>query len=64
MDEVLHKKFIEKLLSLKLDKLTFIIKKNDFDDDEELYENEELEKICPGINFDKYQELNINKLNN
>ena len=62
MDEEFHKKIVKKLLSLKLYRLSFIIKKYDFYDDDDFYEDEELEEIYPGIKLDKYKELKINKL--
>ena len=63
IDENFHEKFIKKLLSLKLVKLKFKIKDtNNYDD--EIYNNEELKEIYPGVECDKYDELIINKLCN
>lgn len=61
IDEDFHEKFIKKLLSLKLVKLTFIIKHNHFFGEDQ-YDNKELEVIYPDIEFDKYDELVITKL--
>ena len=61
IDEDFHEKFIKKLLSLKLVKLTFIIKHSHFFGEDQ-YDNKELEVIYPDIEFDKYDELVITKL--
>ena len=61
IDEDFHEKFIKKLLSLKLVKLTFKIKHNHFFGEDQ-YDNKELEVIYPDIEFDKYDELVITKL--
>ena len=48
-------------MSLKLVKLTFIIKHSQFFGEDQ-YDNKELEVIYPDIEFDKYDELVITKL--
>ena len=63
IDKEFYANFIKKCLELKLKNLYFSIKKTA---DESIipYSKEELEKIYPNLNYSKYKEIFIRKLNN
>ena len=62
VDKEFYDKFILKLLSLKLNSIHFSIKNGD-DEKDETYSKDELIKIYPSINYDKYDKIFIKKYN-
>ena len=64
IDKEFYANFIKKCLELKLKNLYFSIKKTADESKIIPYSKEELEKIYPNLNYSKYKEIFIRKLNN
>lgn len=61
VDEDFYKKFITKILSLKLNFIFFSILNRDFTREEDPYSEKELQEFYPNINFKQYEFIFIQK---